>query len=75
MKTARIMAVAVLIVGSGLVAARGAGRSSSGRSSALISMRNDLSVPGREVIQVRVDFPPGLVAPPSTAIRAKSSSI
>jgi quercetin dioxygenase-like cupin family protein len=25
-------------------------------------MRHDLSIPGREVIQVRVDFPPGLVA-------------
>jgi quercetin dioxygenase-like cupin family protein len=25
-------------------------------------MRNDLSAPGREVVQVRVDFPPGLVA-------------
>ena len=27
-------------------------------------MRNDLSVPGREVIQVRVDLAPGVVAPP-----------
>ena len=25
-------------------------------------MQNDLSVPGREVVQVRVEFPPGLVA-------------
>jgi quercetin dioxygenase-like cupin family protein len=25
-------------------------------------MQNDLSAPGREVVQVRVDFPPGLVA-------------
>jgi quercetin dioxygenase-like cupin family protein len=25
-------------------------------------MRHDLSAPGREVVQVRVDFPPGLVA-------------
>ena len=25
-------------------------------------MREDLSIPGREVIQVRVDFPPGVVA-------------
>lgn len=26
-------------------------------------MKNDLSAPGREVIQVRVDIPPGVVAP------------
>jgi quercetin dioxygenase-like cupin family protein len=26
--------------------------------------RHDLSIPGREAIQVRVDFPPGAVAPP-----------
>ena len=26
-------------------------------------LQHDLSVPGREVVQVRVDFPPGVVAP------------
>ena len=35
--------------------------------------QHDLSAPGREVIQVRVDFAPGLHFP-RTAIRAKRSS-
>lgn len=28
--------------------------------------KNDLSIPGREVVQVRVDFDPGYLAPPHT---------
>jgi quercetin dioxygenase-like cupin family protein len=59
MKTTRIMAAVALIVGSGLAlhvmsAAQQAGIR---RTDVL---RHDLGVPGREVIQVRVDFAPGV---------------
>jgi quercetin dioxygenase-like cupin family protein len=60
MKTARIMAVAVLIVGSGLALHVAQAQFPGIKRTDL--MRHDLSVPGREVIQVRVDIPPGLVA-------------
>ena len=38
-------------------------------------MRHDLSAPGREVIQVRVDFAPGRGRRQAQRIRAKSSSM
>jgi quercetin dioxygenase-like cupin family protein len=60
MKTARIITVAVLIVGSGLALHVAQAQFPGIKRTDL--MRNDLSVPGREVIQVRVDFPSGLVA-------------
>ena len=60
MKTTRIMAVAVLIVGSGLALHVAQAQQPGIKRTDL--MRHDLSVPGREVIQVRVDFAPG-VAP------------
>ncbi len=60
MKTARIMAVVGLIVGSGLALHVAQAQFPGIKRTDL--MRHDLSVPGREVIQVRVDFPPGLVA-------------
>jgi hypothetical protein len=59
--TTRIMAVAALIVASALAPhvaraqARGITRTD--------LQRHDLSVPGREVIQVLVEFAPGVVAP------------
>src|SRR5215207_67354 len=60
MKTTRIMALAALLVGSGLallmVLAQQAGIK---RTDAL---RHDLGVPGREVVQVRVDIAPGVLA-------------
>ena len=57
MKTTRIIALAALIVASGL-ALHAAQVQQSGikRTDAL---RHDLGVPGREVVQVRVDFAPG----------------
>ena len=62
MKTTRIIAVAALIVGSGL-ALHAAQSQQPGvqahRSAAARSKR-----PGREVIQVRVDFAPGVAFPP-----------
>jgi quercetin dioxygenase-like cupin family protein len=61
MKTARIVAIAVLIVGSGLALYAARVQQSGIKRTDL--QRQDLSVPGREVIQVRVDFGPGAVAP------------
>lgn len=60
MKATRFMTAAVLIAGSGLIAqlaqAQPAGL---GRTDVL---QHDLGIPGREVVQVRVDFAPGVVA-------------
>lgn len=59
MNTRRIAAIAVLIVGTG----GGLALHTSYAQDALIKrtdvVRHDLDVPGREVIQVRVDFGPG----------------
>ena len=71
MKTNRMMTVAVLIVGSGL--AVNVAQSQQPGVTRTDLQRHDLSVLGREVIQVRVDLAPG-VAFPRTAIRAKRSS-
>jgi len=60
MKTMLIMAVAALIVGSGLASAQQPGTKRTDLQ------RHDLSAPGREVVQVRVDFDPGYVAPMHT---------
>ena len=60
MKTTRIMAVAVAMVASGValdVMTQTAQPPGIMRSDVL---RHDLGVPGREVIQVRVDFAPGV---------------
>jgi quercetin dioxygenase-like cupin family protein len=57
MKTTWIMAVAVLIIGSGwALQVTQAQQSGIKRTDVL---RHELGVPGREVIQVRVDFAPG----------------
>ena len=61
MKTARIMAAAVLIAGSGL-APHGAQAQQPGVTRTDL-LRHDLGVPGREVVQVRVDIAPGVLAP------------
>jgi quercetin dioxygenase-like cupin family protein len=61
MKTTRIMTVAVLIVGSGLALHMAQAQAPGITRTDL--QRHDLSVPGREVVQVRVDFAPGVVAP------------
>ena len=62
MKTTRILAVAVLIVGGGL--ALNVAQSQQPGVTRTDLLRHDLSVPGREVIQVRVDFAPGVAFPP-----------
>jgi len=57
MNTKRIMAIALLIIGSALALhAAQVPQPGIKRTDAL---RHDLGVPGREVIQVRVDFAPG----------------
>ncbi|MGH9942913.1 MAG: cupin domain-containing protein [Pyrinomonadaceae bacterium] len=61
MKTTRIIALAVLIVGGGL--ALHVARAQQPGIKRTDLQRNDLSVPGREVVQVCVDFAPGVVAP------------
>ena len=61
MKPTRIMAVAVLIVASGLAPYVALAQQGIKRTDLT---RHDLSVPGREVIQVRVDFAPGVAFPP-----------
>ena len=61
MKAARIMTLAVLIVGSGLVLQVARAQQPGVKRTDL--QRHDLSVPGREVIQVRVDLDPGVAFP------------
>jgi quercetin dioxygenase-like cupin family protein len=65
MKTTRSMAVAVLTIGSALalcIAQREMQAQAPGITRTDLQ-RHDLSVPGREVVQVRVAFAPGVVAP------------
>ena len=57
MKTTRLMALAVLIVASGLALHAAQAQQPGIKRTDL--QRYDLSVPGREVVQVRVDFAPG----------------
>src|ERR671911_837527 len=64
MKTTRILAAAVLIVGSGL--ALSVAQSQQPGVTRTDLLRHDLDVPGREVIQVRVDIAPGVLAPNHT---------
>lgn len=64
MTTTRIMAVAVLIVGSGL--ALHVARAQQPGLTRTDLQRHDLSVPGREVIQARVELEPGYASPKHT---------
>jgi len=57
MKTARIIALAALIIASGL--ALHAAQVQQPGIKRTDALRHDLGVPGREVVQVRVDFAPG----------------
>ena len=63
MKTTLMVTVAVLIAagGVGLIA-----RAQQAGTKRIDLQRHDLSAPGREMIQVRVDFDPGYVAPMHT---------
>ena len=64
MKTTRIMAAAALIIGSCLALDVAQAQQAGTKRTDL--QRHDLSAPGREVVQVRVDFDPGYVAPRHT---------
>ena len=60
MNKSRIIAVAIMIVGSGLALHLGLAQAPGIKRTDL--QKHDLSVPGREVVQVRVDIAPGVVA-------------
>jgi len=64
MRTILIIAVSVLAIGSTL--ALNVASAQQARSKRTDLQRHDLSVPGREVIQVRIDFDPDYVAPMHT---------
>src|SRR2546422_129849 len=64
MKTILIIAVAALAVGSALALHVTSAQQPGTKRTDL--QRHDLSAPGREVVQVRVDFDPGYVAPRHT---------
>jgi quercetin dioxygenase-like cupin family protein len=64
MKAALIMGGAILIAGIGLVPHRAQARQPGTKRTDL--QRHDISILGREVIQVRVDFDPGYVSPRHT---------
>ena len=64
MKPAGLVAAAALIVASGLALHLAQAQQAGSKRTDL--QRHDLSAPGREVIQVRVDFAPGYVAPMHT---------
>src|SRR5262252_10515418 len=64
MKTTRIIAVAVVGIASALALHPASAQQAGTKRTDL--QRHDLSAPGREVIQVRVDFDPGEVSPRHT---------
>jgi quercetin dioxygenase-like cupin family protein len=64
MKSKRILTAAVLIAGSGWALYVGQAQQAGIQRTNL--QRHDLSAPGREVIQVRVDFAPGSAFPRHT---------
>ena len=64
MKATRMIPVAMLIVASGWALQAALAQQQGVKRTEL--QRYDLSIPGREVIQVRVDFDPGYVSPRHT---------
>ncbi len=64
MKMSRMLALAVLLVASGLVPHAALAQQSGIKRTDL--QRHDLSVPGREAVQVRVDIAPGVAFPKHT---------
>jgi quercetin dioxygenase-like cupin family protein len=65
MQTTRFMAAAVLLVGSALALHLTSAQQQPGFTRTDLQ-RHDLSVPGREVVQVRVDIAPGVASPRHT---------
>ena len=72
MQATRVIPVAMLVVASGLALHAALAQQQGVKRTEL--QRYDLSVPGREVIQVRVDLDPGVTFL-STRIPAKRSSM
>ena len=64
MKTVLILGIGMLIARSGLAPNVAQAQQTGSKRTDL--QRHDLSAPGREVIQVRVDFDPGYVSPRHT---------
>lgn len=64
MNFTRVMTIAMLIAGSGLAVPMGQAQQAGTKRTDL--QRQDLSIPGREAIQVRVDIGPGEMAPSHT---------
>ena len=64
MKTTRIVAIGVLIIASGMALYVARAQQVGVKRTDL--QRHDLSIPGREVVQVRVDIDPGVVSPRHT---------
>ena len=62
MKVVRVLALAMLMAGSGL--ALDVARSQQPGVTRTPLQQHDLSVPGREMVQVRVDLAPGVTFPP-----------
>jgi len=62
MKATKVMAVALLLIAAGGFALYAA-RAQQPRTKRTDLQRHDLSTPGREVVQARVDFDPGYDAP------------
>jgi len=65
MKTTRVMTLSLLLIATGGFALYVARAQQPGTKRTDLQ-RHDLSAPGREVVQVRVDFDPGYVAPRHT---------
>ena len=63
MKTSRIIAAIALIVGSGLALHAALAQQGFKRTDL---QQHDLSVPGREAVQVRVELAPGVLSPKHT---------
>jgi quercetin dioxygenase-like cupin family protein len=61
MKTTRIMAAAALIVAGGLALHAAQAQLPGTKRTDL--QQHDLSIPGREVVQARIDIAPGVLAP------------
>src|SRR5262245_49929143 len=64
MKATGLIAIAVLLVGASSIP--GVARAQQAGTKRTDLQRHDLSAPGHEVVQVRVDFDPGYVAPEHT---------
>ena len=73
MNTTRIIAVALMVVGSGIALHAAPAQQPGIRRTDL--QRHDLSTPGREVVQTRVDFAPGAAFCADAAVAASRANV